>query len=497
MLEREGKLVAPAGFRFPRLGGPDDGFLAEPQPVRRYTTTYWDTPDLRLARWGASLRYRDDEGWTVKQPAAAEEAAGVLVREERTFDGKSGKVPEGAAALLRVWVRGASLQPVARLRAVRRPVELRNAAGDRLAELVDDQVRVVEGRRVVDRFRELEVELGDGAQPDTMDKVLARLQEAGASQAVEELGKYRRALGDREVGPAELQVGDLDQDDSVEQLLRHDLAASTVRLFRHEPSVRLGDDPEAVHQARVGIRRLRSTLRTFKPLLDQEWVGRLRDELKWLANLLGDVRDAEVLHARLTRRVAGLPEGDAAAGGRLLHDLLGQRDAARERLLHGMEGRRYTALLDDLVAAAQAPAVLPEAAGLASEASPPLVAKAWRRLRKAVRRAGATPSDEALHQIRIRAKRARYAAEAVKPVVGRPARAFAKAASNLQDELGEQHDAVVAEVWLRENAGSWRGTTTLAAGQLIAAERTSAQAAREHWRPAWKTVAGKKRTGWL
>ena len=197
-----------------------------------------------------------------------------------------------------------------------------------------------------------------------------------------------------------------------------------------------------------------------------------------------------MLHARLTRRVAGLPDGDAAAAGRLLHDLVGQRDAARARLLQGMEERRYTALLDDLVAAAQAPAVLPEAA-------PPLVAKAWRRLRKAVRRAGATPPDEALHRIRIRAKRARYAAEAVKPVVGKPARAFAKAASNLQDELGEQHDAVVAEAWLREKAGSSRGTTILAAGQLIAAERTAAQAARERWRPAWKTVAGKKRTGWL
>jgi inorganic triphosphatase YgiF len=164
MLEREAKLVAPARFRLPRLGGPDDGFLAEPQPRRRYTTTYWDTPDLRLARWGASLRYRDD-GWTVKQPAEAEEAAGVLVRQEQTFDGKPRKVPEGATALLRIYVRSAPLQPVARLRAVRQPVELRNAAGERLAEVVDDQVQVVEGRRVVDRFRELEVELGDGAQP--------------------------------------------------------------------------------------------------------------------------------------------------------------------------------------------------------------------------------------------------------------------------------------------------------------------------------------------
>jgi CYTH domain len=165
MLEREAKLVAPARFRLPRLGGPDDGFLAEPQPQRRYTTTYWDTPDLRLARWGESLRYRDDEGWTVKQPAEAEEAAGVLVRQEQTFDGKPRKVPEGATALLRIYVRSAPLQPVARLRAVRQPVELRNAAGERLAEVVDDQVQVVEGRRVVDRFRELEVELGDGAQP--------------------------------------------------------------------------------------------------------------------------------------------------------------------------------------------------------------------------------------------------------------------------------------------------------------------------------------------
>jgi hypothetical protein len=127
---------------------------------------------------------------------------------------------EAAAALLRVCVRGASLQPVARWRAVRQPVELRDAAGERLAELVDHQVHVVEGRRVVDRFRELEVELGDGAQPDILGKVLARLQQAGASQAVQQVSKYRRALGDREVGPPELQVGDLDQDASVEQLLR-------------------------------------------------------------------------------------------------------------------------------------------------------------------------------------------------------------------------------------------------------------------------------------
>src|SRR5215211_6947397 len=56
--EREAKLTVPPGFDLPELGGPDDAFQAEPQAARRPQTTYYDTADLRLARWGASLRYR-------------------------------------------------------------------------------------------------------------------------------------------------------------------------------------------------------------------------------------------------------------------------------------------------------------------------------------------------------------------------------------------------------------------------------------------------------
>ena len=182
MEEREAKLAAPDGFQLPDLNGAEAGFLAEPLPVRRYTTTYWDTPDLRLARWHVSLRYRDDEGWTVKLPSRLD--GPVVVRQEHTFQGKPGKVPDEAADLVRAFVRGAELAPVARLRAVRRRVALRNAAGEELAEVVDDEVRVIagDGRRVAGRFRELEVELTDHARPDTMDRVLARLREAGAEE---------------------------------------------------------------------------------------------------------------------------------------------------------------------------------------------------------------------------------------------------------------------------------------------------------------------------
>lgn len=497
MKEREAKLAAPSGFELPELGGADGadgGFLAEVLPPRRYGTTYWDTPDLRLARWGASLRFRDGEGWTVKLPSDRD--GPVLVREEVTFEGGPRRVPEAAADLVRAYVRGAPLAPVGRLRAVRRPVALRNAAGEELAEVVDDEVQVIQGRRVAGRFRELEVELGEAAGPDTMDRVLALLREAGARDA-EPVSKYRRALGDRDVGPPELVLGDLAKDASVEDLLKRDLAEATLRLFRHEPAVRLGEDPEGVHQARVACRRLRSTLRTFSSMLEPEWTRRLRDELRWLADRLGEVRDADVMLARLSRRLDALPDDDAAAGRRLLTGLATERDAARVRLLEAMREPRYTALLDDLVAAARAPAVLASAAAPAAAAMTPPVAEQWAKLRKAVKKAGGEPPDEVLHRIRVKAKRCRYAAEAVEPVVGGRARDFAKAVATLQDVLGEHHDGVVAESWLRRRAGASRRNETLVAGELIGLERADAAAARTAWRRAWRKLSKKRLTGWL
>src|SRR5215211_6067225 len=452
MNEREAKLVAPAGFDLPRLGGPEDGFLAEPQATRRLQTTYYDTADLRLARWGASLRYRPGEGWTVKLPEGQEGA--LLVRAEHVFPGDGRRPPAEAVAMVRAFVRTGQLSPVVRMRTVRRPVELREPAGSRLAELADDDVQVLDGRRITARFRELEVELDEDADDDLLEQVVDRLLEAGA-QAAEPTPKYLRALGGRErvLGP-EIVPPELDDDATVEALLHHDLASGTLRLFRHEAGVRTGEDPEAVHQARVATRRLRSTLRTFSSLLDPDWTDRLRDELKWLADLLGQVRDTDVLLERFNEHLAALPTADAKVGPRLLAALVDQRDSARRRLLRAMATERYAVLLDDL-------------------------------------------ADDQLHQIRIRAKRARYAAEAVEPVIGQPAEDYADAVADLQSVLGDHQDAVVGEAWLREAAGSARRDVALVAGLLIAAERASAADTRERWRAVWKTASRKKLRAWL
>jgi len=493
--EREAKLEAPPGFEVPELGVDDGGFVAEPLTARRLRTTYYDTPDLRLARWGASLRWRPGEGWTVKLPEGQDGV--LLVRAEHVFPGDGRQPPPEALSLVRPFVRTAQLSPSVRMRTLRRPVELRDPGGSRLAEVVDDEVQVVDGRRIVARFRELEVELDEAADAGLLGDVVDRLLQAGAV-AAEPTPKYLRALGGRgrQLGP-EVVDAEVGAGASVEALLRHDLAAGTLRLFRHEAGVRTGEDPEAVHQARVATRRIRSTLRTFSKLLDTGWTDRLRDDLKWLADLLGEVRDTDVLLERFSGHLDALPADDAKAGRRLLARLGEQRDHARRRLLGGMAQEKYAVLLDDLVAAAAAPALLPGADRPAAEVMPPLVAKPWKKLRKAVRDAGDDPADDQLHQIRIRAKRVRYAVEAVEPAIGKPAKDFAVAVADLQSVLGDHHDAVVGEAWLRQAATSARRDVALVAGLLIAAERASAAASRDRWLSVWKAAKRKQLRAWL
>jgi CHAD domain-containing protein len=140
---------------------------------------------------------------------------------------------------------------------------------------------------------------------------------------------------------------------------------------------------------------------------------------------------------------------------------------------------------------------LPEADASAREVAPELVRRPWTHLEKAVDALAHDEGDDALHQVRIRAKRCRYAAEAVAPAVGKPATRLAAAVSEVQTVLGDWHDAVIAEEWLRAAAPGGPAAKALAAGQLIAIERADAAALRGSWRPAWKKASSKKLREWL
>ena len=153
-----------------------------------------------------------------------------------------------------------------------------------------------------------------------------------------------------------------------------------------------------------------------------------------------------------------------------------------------LDAQRYLDLLDRLVDAVAQPAVTARADRPAARVLPELAAEPWRRLRKAVRRLEDHPSDDSLHEVRIRAKRSRYAAELASLSVGAPARRFAKAVASLQDVLGGFNDAVVSEAWLRGAADELGdGPGALALG-LATAERAEADRLAREWSAAWQAL---------
>ena len=494
MLEREVKLGAGPAFRLPDLNGVVEGLAVAPPETLHLETVYYDTPDLRLARWGVSLRRRAGEGWTLKL-APPPKSGAVLERDELTFESNARRPPAGALEVVRAYVRRSELVPVARLSTVRRRVRLVDASGTRVAEVVDDEVSVRDGRRVAARFREIEVEVpGENGGDGVIDPLVSRLRVAGAG-APDLTPKHIRALGPRAVEPPEVAPEPLTVGAAARDVIKHALAESVASLLHHDPMVRAGRDPEAVHQARVATRELRSNLRTFGPLLDVEWTEPLRSELGWLAMSLGAVRDREVLLQRMRDRALSLPPNDARSAAALLRLLEVEIEALRKKLAEDLDSTRYIDLLEQLVAGAHSPKTLPEADQPATGLLPALATTPWRRLRSAVRQLPESPTDPELHRIRILAKRARYAAEAVAPVAGAEASSFAHGAAKLQTVLGDHQDSVTAQTWLR--GAKVTGRRAFVAGELIALEHMAAAKSRSEWPKAWSALDRKRLREWM
>jgi CHAD domain-containing protein len=493
--ERELKLPAQTDFRMPSIYGLG-GATVRRAPPERNDTTYYDTDDLRLARWGASLRHRPGEGWTVKLPAERDKP--FLVRPEIVFEGNGDAPPAAAVELVRGFVRGEELRPRVHMTTIRRRTGLHDSGGNLIGGVVDDAVSVLDGDTSGSSFRELEVEIGDETTPALLDALVDRLRQAGAG-APDQTAKYVRALAPTSPLLPEVEVPDLGADASAGNVARRAIALSVIRLIRHDAVVRLDTDPEGVHQARVATRRLRSDLRTFRPLVDAAWSSALRDELGWLADLLGEVRDGDVLLERLRHRVAELSEAhERDAATTVLATLEHERDAAHSTLLEALHGPRYLRLVDSLVAAANDPSLRESASEPASDVIPGLVRRPWHKLEKRAGKLGDSPSDEELHAVRIRAKRVRYAAEAAEPIVGKTARAFAKAAEQLQDVLGELNDAVVAERWLAKWGQHGRSLEELRGAEALAErEREAARLHREAWESAWTELSAPGLRDWM
>jgi CHAD domain-containing protein len=500
-LEREVKLAAWGGFTLPVLDDLGDGITVAALKTKKLDATYYDTRDLRLARAGVSLRHRlgDEPPWTVKLPDG--EGGPIMSRREIPFEGPAGTIPSGAEGLVRAHTRGEPLIPAARLKTERTRLGV-TVDGAQVAEIADDEVSVYHGRRLASRFREVEVEVEDDAPADLLAAVVARLRDAGAGEP-DNTPKVVRALGPRALEPLPGAAVPVDSRSTIGEVVQAAVANALARMVAHDPGVRLGDDPEDVHQARVGTRRLRSDLRTFRPLLDPEWVAGLREEAGWYAGLLGEVRDTEVLMERLEHQAQTLPKEDAAAVKPIVARLAKEREAARERLLEGMDSPRYVDLLNRLTEAAGQPQFASygkdDGPGRrAADALPALVFRPWKRLAKAVNELPEVPADEQLHAVRILAKHTRYAAEAAAGVIGKPATAFAKQIAAVQTVLGDHQDACVTEDWLRRAAPKIRSTReAMLVGQLVGLQRAEAREKRALWPEVWARASARDLRRWI
>jgi CHAD domain-containing protein len=284
-----------------------------------------------------------------------------------------------------------------------------------------------------------------------------------------------------------------------------------VRIVTHDPLVRLratvGKDDTAVHQMRVGCRRLRSDLRTFATALNRDWVAGLRTELGWLADALGAARDAEVLRARLRRTadVDPLVPLDPPSVARIDADLAVRHEDALQALDKVMCAERYHRLLDALLQAWHQPQLSKSAAESAEAVLPGLVGRPYRRL--AFGGGGGVGAgqlnigapDAEWHAVRINGKRARYAVEAVANVLGGEAAGLASALAGVQELLGEHQDAAVAaDTWLAiANSDPDDHALAVTAGRLYERERAAVRGAREAFPAAWKAASRRRLTEWM
>jgi CHAD domain-containing protein len=246
-----------------------------------------------------------------------------------------------------------------------------------------------------------------------------------------------------------------------------------VRELVAQGEIALADtDPEGVHQLRVAVRRLRAGLKT----------GELRAELRWFFGELGPVRDLDVLLMRFREDTDGFSADEMAAFERLLSGFVKERTAAQKRAARALRSKRYQQLLAALGE------VDPAGPGAAVAVDPVAeIARPHRKLRKAVAAIGREPADEDLHDLRIRGKKLRYAAELAAKTGGKPIRKLVKATKRLQDVLGEHQDACVAEQRVRGLVAE-DAAEAFIAGRLVERERNRQAASRAEWYEAYLEV---------
>jgi triphosphatase len=453
------------------------GRIVAPESTLEITDSYYDTDDWRLYRAGYALRVRETDGVVVEATMKSLARAEGSLRRRREI---SESLEDGSPATLRAATGpvGESSRTIVGGREVRllfavrtrrkRFALLLEGSGDqdhddaRVGEVALDASEIPVGEEEVSLRRvEVEAEAGTAPGPELhgfVDEMQFALDLTPASLSKYETGLYAGGFdpeGDTGFGPTHI-----DPAMGVGEVAFAVLRRQFAEMRAHEAGTRLGEDPEELHDMRVPTRRMRAAMKVFQGALPERarW---LREELRWIARSLGEVRDLDVQIERLEAWKEEADEEGSTALDKILRLAQKRRLEARENMLSALDSDRYERLESSFAEMLRrGPGrELAQTDGHVGEpitaVAPALISRRYRKWRKGAKRLDGSSSPEAFHDVRKKGKRLRYTLEFVSEVYGEPVDKLVEPLKALQDDLGDHQDAIIASEYLRE-----LGTTT-------------------------------------
>jgi CHAD domain-containing protein len=453
------------------------GYRVDSTASTRSTRALFDTGDRRLAAGGGELSLNRRDGWRWRRDTLGHPK--LLARE---WTAPPGTPRAQLLEWTRAYRRGRPIATRATVIVHSRRHRVSGATSDGHVTLVEERLDEQTPSGVRARTRHVDVidASGDAAAALTTLRAAAVDDETTLDllrPAMVRAPRIKLPPGDRT---------------SARDLFTRSTTLSVIQWLYYDCELPAGS-ADALRKVRVALRRLRSDLQTFAPMLDRRWADDLRTELGELGTRLGTVRDGEARAERLAGLVALLPDAERPLALPLLDMAATQFAAARAELLDELSRPPYQRVLEHVVAAVAAPRWLVDDDDWPATR---LARRPWRRLRSYVGANGDAPGDEQLHRIRILAKRARYAADMCVPAAGAPAARFAGQLAVLQTVLGEHHDAVVTREWLQRQSEAIAGVSFIA-GELAALELLRVRDVDKRWREAWATAARPESWRWL
>jgi inorganic triphosphatase YgiF len=470
--EIELKFAAPAG----RGAEAAIEALADAAP-RQLSSTYFDTSRGALKRAGFGLRVRREGDVLIQTLKDAGD--GAFTRGEWETPVKALKPNRRALAktpAARVLAKGGRLAPTFAVEVRRRTADV--AEGDSLIEVsFDEGVARARGEEAV--FAELELELKRGPQWGLF--ALARRLAGGGDFTLSFTTKAAR--GDALAHPPrsfahKFEPPRLNPDLDAGQAFQRIAMACLKQIAANAERLRHRASPEVIHQLRVGLRRLRSTITSFRKVVADARLAAIKAELKWLTGELDAARNLDVLlHGDYRAAVATKEDAEGLKGLGLR--LRGARRMAYVRAAAAVESERFRRLLVDLLIWIQTGPWTVAEAKPRRRPIPRFAARELSKRQGRIVKRGRKLRDldaHARHKLRIEAKKLRYAADAFVGVFERPkrAKAFVEALKAVQDALGDLNDIVVGERLAHEAAavpGRAETDSAFVAGRITGAQK--------------------------